>query len=155
MRRVAAAVALLACVHAGLWFLTQDRHAAPDFDGLLASLSYTPFEGVKHPDEGGYQPSLAQVRADMKTVAPYTRPVRTYSSTSGTDLVPQAAAELGLRVTVGAWVDKDVRRNEREVAKVVELARRHHNVNGIVVGNETIFRGETALSADDTRNLTA
>src|SRR5262249_30942187 len=141
MRRVAAVVALLACVHAGLWVLTQDRQAAPNIDGLLASLSYTPFEGVKHPDEGGYQPSLVQVRADLKTVAPYTRAIRTYSSTGGTDLVPQVAAELGLRVTVGAWIDKNVKRNEREIVKVIDLARKHHNVNGIVVGNETVFRG--------------
>jgi exo-beta-1,3-glucanase (GH17 family)/cellulose synthase/poly-beta-1,6-N-acetylglucosamine synthase-like glycosyltransferase len=153
MRRVAAAVALLACVHAGLWVLTQDRQAAPGVDGLLASLSYTPFEGVKHPDEGGYQPSLAQVRADLKTVAPYTRAVRTYSSTNGTDLVPQAAAELGLRVTIGAWLDRDTSRNEREIAKVVELARRHHNINAIVIGNEPIYRGETTLLPEDVRHL--
>jgi exo-beta-1,3-glucanase (GH17 family)/cellulose synthase/poly-beta-1,6-N-acetylglucosamine synthase-like glycosyltransferase len=153
MRRVAAVVALLACVHAGLWVLTQDRQTAPDIDGLLASLSYTPFEGVKHPDEGGYQPSLAQLRADLRTVAPYTRAVRTYSSTGGTDLVPQAAAELGLRVTVGAWLDRDPVRNEREIAKVIELARRHHNINGIVVGNETIYRDEIVVFPNDVRNL--
>src|SRR5713101_7843386 len=119
MRLVAAVVALVACVHVGLWVITQSRETAPNMDGLVASVSYTPFEGVKNPDDDGYQPTAAQIRADLKAVAPYTRAIRTYSSTSGGDLVPQIANESGLRVTVGAWMDKNVKRNDRELAKVV------------------------------------
>jgi cellulose synthase/poly-beta-1,6-N-acetylglucosamine synthase-like glycosyltransferase/exo-beta-1,3-glucanase (GH17 family) len=153
MRLVAAVVALIACVHAGLWAITQSRQTAPDVDGLLASVSYEPYEGAKLPDEDVFQATLAQVRAQLKTITPYARSVRTYSSRLGREFVPQVAAELGLRATIGAWVGNDIRRsegenakrNESELAKVVELARRYHNINGIVVGNETVFRGETIL----------
>ncbi len=60
--------------------------------------------------------------------------------------MPGIASEFGLRVTVGAWIDKNQDRNEREIRSVIDLAKRHSNVNGIIVGNETIFRGEQKVS---------
>src|SRR4029077_15103701 len=88
----------------------------------------------------------AQIRADLKMLAPLTRAIRTYSSTGGVELVPGIASEFALRVTAGAWIDKNQDRNEREIHSVVELAKRHSNINGIIVGNETIFRGEQKVS---------
>ncbi len=145
MRTVAAVVALVACVHAGLWALMRDNVRAPNFDGQLASVSYAPFEGSAHPDAGG-KARTAQIRADLKQLAPLTRAIRTYSATGGVELVPGIASEFGLRVTAGAWIDKNQDRNEREIHSVVELAKRHSNINGIIVGNETIFRGEQKVS---------
>jgi cellulose synthase/poly-beta-1,6-N-acetylglucosamine synthase-like glycosyltransferase len=52
---------------------------------------------------------------------------------------------VGLKVTVGAWIDKNADRNEREMLSAIELAKRNGNVNGIVVGNETIYRGEQKI----------
>ncbi|MFZ0622712.1 MAG: glycosyltransferase [Pseudolabrys sp.] len=145
MRTVAAVVALVACVHAGLWALMRDNVRAPNFDGQLASVSYAPFEGSAHPDSGNTA-RVAQIRADLKTLAPLTRAIRTYSSTGGVELVPGIASEFGLRVTAGAWIDKNQDRNEREIRSVIDLAKRHSNINGVIVGNETIFRGEQKTS---------
>ena len=61
-------------------------------------------------------------------------------------MVPDIAAEDGLRVTVGAWIDKDEARNEREITAAVDLARRHDNVKSIIVGNETVFRGDQSAA---------
>src|SRR5258708_11761204 len=146
MRTVAAVLALIACVHAGLWALLRTKEAAPDSTGARADVSYAPFEDSSHPDTG-QRPTAEQIRADLKAIAPYTRAVRTYSSTGGAELVPPIAAEFGLKVTVGAWVDKDKERNEREIRSALELARHNSNVNAIVVGNETTLRAE--MSVDD------
>ena len=141
MRTVAAVIALVACVHVGLWALTRDNLDAPGYEGLLASVSYAPFQGNANPDAGS-QAQAEQIRADLKLLAPLTRAIRTYSATGGVELVPDIAAEFGLRVTVGAWIDKDKARNEREIRSVIDLWHRHSNVIGIFVGNETIYRGE-------------
>jgi exo-beta-1,3-glucanase (GH17 family)/cellulose synthase/poly-beta-1,6-N-acetylglucosamine synthase-like glycosyltransferase len=141
MRTVAAVVALVACVQAGMWALSRDQVTAPGFDGQLASVSYAPFDGNATTDGGG-KARAEQIRADLKLLAPVTRAIRTYSSTNGVELVPGIAAEYGLRVTVGAWIDKHEDRNEREIRSVIDLAKRHSNVNGIFVGNETIYRDE-------------
>src|SRR5690242_2735694 len=140
MRTVAAVVALVACVHAGLWALMRDDVRAPNFEGQLASVSYAPFKGSEHPDSTTAQ--TAQIRADLKLLAPYTRAIRTYSATGGVELVPGIATEFGLRVTAGAWIDKNKDRNEREIRSVIDLSKRHSNINSIIVGNETIFRDE-------------
>jgi exo-beta-1,3-glucanase (GH17 family)/cellulose synthase/poly-beta-1,6-N-acetylglucosamine synthase-like glycosyltransferase len=144
MRSVAAVVALVACVHAGLWALARGKVEAPPFDGQLASVSYAPFEGSAHPDSGD-PASIARIRSDLRMLAPYTRAIRTYSSTGGVEAVTPIADEAGLRITVGAWIDKNEARNERETRAVLDLARRYHNIDGIVVGNETIYRGEQTV----------
>jgi exo-beta-1,3-glucanase (GH17 family) len=144
MRTVAAVLALVACVHAGLWASLRTKETAPDFTGQLASVSYAPFVNSKHPDYGE-RPTVEQIRADLRAIAPYTRAIRTYSSTGGGELVPPIAAEFGLKVTVGAWIDKNQERNEREIRSALDLARHNSNVNAIVVGNETMLRTETSL----------
>jgi exo-beta-1,3-glucanase (GH17 family)/cellulose synthase/poly-beta-1,6-N-acetylglucosamine synthase-like glycosyltransferase len=146
MRTVAAVLAFVACVHAGLWATLRTKETARDFTGQLASISYAPFVNSSHPDSGE-RPTVEQIRADLKAIAPYTRAIRTYSSTGGGELVAPIAAEFGLKVTVGAWIDKNQDRNEREIRSALDLARRYSNVNAIVVGNETMLRNET--SAED------
>jgi len=144
MRLAAAVVALIACVHAGLWALSNEQSAAPNIPGPLASVSYTPFANAAHPDS--VRATEAQIRADLKAIAPYTRAIRTYSSTGGVELVPAIADEFGLKVTVGAWIDKDEKRNEREIRAAIDLAKKNRNVNAIVVGNETIYRGDQTVA---------
>ncbi len=124
-------------MHAGLWASFELKETAPDFNGQLASVSYAPFVNSTHPDSGE-RPTAEQIRADLKAIAPYTRAIRTYSATGGAELVPPIAAEFGLKVTVGAWIDKNQDRNEREIRSALDLARHNSNVNAIVVGNETI-----------------
>ncbi len=146
MRTVAAVLALVACVHAGLWALLETKETAPDFTGQLASISYSPFADSEHPDSGP-PPTADQIRADLKAIAPYTRAIRTYSATGGAELIPPIAAEFGLQVTVGAWIGKDKARNQREIRSALNLARHNSNVNAIVVGNETTLRAD--MSIDD------
>jgi exo-beta-1,3-glucanase (GH17 family)/cellulose synthase/poly-beta-1,6-N-acetylglucosamine synthase-like glycosyltransferase len=144
MRFVAIVGVVVACIHACAWVLFQTVASAPNFAGQLASVSYTPFDGSAHPDSGTTS-SVQQIRADLKAIAPYARMVRTYSSTGGSELIPEIAREFGLRVSVGAWIDKNTQRNEREIRAVIDLARKHRNIDSIVVGNETIFRGEQTV----------
>jgi exo-beta-1,3-glucanase (GH17 family)/cellulose synthase/poly-beta-1,6-N-acetylglucosamine synthase-like glycosyltransferase len=107
----------------------------------LTSVSYAPFEGTAHPDVDNI-PTAENIRADMKVLARLTRAIRLYSSTGGVELVPPIANEFGLKVMVGAWIDKHVDRNEREMLAAIDLAKHNSNVNGVVVGNETIYRGD-------------
>src|SRR5690349_5997604 len=144
MRTLAAVLALVACVHAGIWALLRPVGTAPDVTQQLASISYSPFADSSHPDRG-VRPTAEQIRSDLRTIAPYTRAIRTYSATGGAELVPPIAAEFGLKVTVGAWIDKDKERNEREIRSALDLARRYNNVNAIVVGNETTLRAEMTV----------
>ena len=101
MRTVVAVIALVACAHAGFWALTRNQVAAPDFDGQLTSMSYSPFANVAHPDKG-VLPREEDIRADLKKIAPYTRSIRTYSSTGGVESVP-GRVRFSLVLLPEAW----------------------------------------------------
>ncbi len=141
MRAVVAVLLFVTAAHAALWGVFQEKQPAPDFRGILPSVSYAPFEGSAHPDVDNI-PQVEKIRADLKKLSTMTRAIRLYSSTGGVELVPPIAAEFGLKVTVGAWIDKDKDRNDREIEAAISLAKRNSNVVGVVVGNETLYRGE-------------
>src|SRR5262249_40705576 len=130
MRTVAAVLALVACVHVGIWALLKPVGTAPAAPRQLASISYSPFADPSHPDRGA-PPTAGQIRADLLAIAPYTRAIRTYSATGGAELVPPIAAEFGLKVTVGAWIDKDKARNEPQIRSPLDLAPHNRNVPSI------------------------
>src|SRR5665213_2859611 len=140
MRAVVAVLLFVSTVHAALWGVFRQEQQAPDFRGILPSLSYTPFE------PGHIVADVAadseKVRADLKKLSTLTRAVRLYGSTEGNELVPPIAAEFGMKVTVGAWISKDAERNEREIEAAISLAKHNSDVIGVVVGNETIYRGD-------------
>jgi cellulose synthase/poly-beta-1,6-N-acetylglucosamine synthase-like glycosyltransferase/exo-beta-1,3-glucanase (GH17 family) len=140
MRAVVAVLLFVTAAHAALWGVLQEKQSAPDVRGILPSVSYAPFEpGHTVADVAA---DSEKVRADLKKLSTLTRAVRLYSSTEGNELVPPIAAEFGMKVTVGAWIDKDANRNDREIESAISLARHNSNVIGVVVGNETIYRGE-------------
>ena len=157
MRTVVAVLALVACVHAGLWVLLRTEQNPPNFPGKLESVSVTYAPSVDSAYPGTAQrPTPERVRADLKAIAPYTKAIRLYSSTGGAELVPPIAAEFGLKVTVGAWLEQDKdgagdwieknrERNEREIRAALELARHNSNINAIVVGNETSIHTDMSL----------
>src|SRR5580692_4648626 len=81
MRSVAAVVALVACLHAGAWAIWQTQAQAPNIEGVLNSVSYTPFHAP--PDDPTNRPTEAQIRADLQAIA----------------------NEFGLKVTLGIALD--------------------------------------------------
>lgn len=144
MRVVLAALAVVAGVHASLWFWSRETAQAPAAPNRFTSLSFAPFAPADDADDG-VQAKAEQIRADLDVIAPVTDSIRTYSSTMGLELVPALAAEKNLQVTLGIWIDKDEARNKREIDSTVDLAARNSNVKGIVVGNETVLRKEKTV----------
>jgi exo-beta-1,3-glucanase (GH17 family) len=114
----AVVVGLVACLHLGFWALKKPDTAAASVDDKLPSVSYNRF-AQKTPD--GLIVPEAQIQTDLAAIAGYAKSVRTYASTQGLERVPAIAAELGLTVTLGIWLDKDKARNEREIATALDL----------------------------------
>src|ERR1700691_4100062 len=136
---LATVLGLVACLHLAFWALKNPATTAASVEDGLASVSYNRFEGS--PSAGHTVPE-ARIRTDLSAIARQARAIRTYASTQGLEQVPKIAAELGLDVTLGAWIGPDNTRNEREIASALDLARHNPNVKRLVVGNETVFRHE-------------
>ena len=137
---VAVVVALATALHASVWLLMHEQVSPPNADGVLASISFSPIN-PKHDGETD-KTSEAQIRSDLAAVAPYTRSVRTYSVSNGLDRVPQLASEVGLRVTLGVWINEWEEQNEREIESAIALAKQYRNIDSVIVGNEAVFRAE-------------
>ncbi|WP_454917140.1 glycosyltransferase [Xanthobacter sediminis] len=136
-----------------MWISLRPEVSAPSITDRFQSLSFAPFSRSMSP-EGEAPTNAAQIRSDIQVVAPYTRGVRTYSSTNGKELIASIAAEQGIKVTAGAWLNRDREKdtgeviekakaaNDREIAGVIEVAKKNRNVQAVVVGNETLLRGD-------------
>jgi exo-beta-1,3-glucanase (GH17 family)/cellulose synthase/poly-beta-1,6-N-acetylglucosamine synthase-like glycosyltransferase len=144
MRLTAVVCALVAAAHAGVWAISERKASAPDVPVRLSSVSYTPFDGSAHPDRGTRTTS-AQIHADLQALTGVARSVRTYSSTNGSEKIAGIAGRLGLQTSVGAWIDKDTKRNEAEMRNAIELAGAYSSVTSVVVGNETIYRADQTV----------
>jgi len=89
--------------------------------------------------EPGALVSEAQIRDRLAILRPYARWVRTFSCTDGHEQTPRIAHELGLKTLVGAWLDDDREKNEREIDGLLAVARAGH-ADLVAVGNEVLLR---------------
>jgi exo-beta-1,3-glucanase (GH17 family) len=114
----------------------------------LYCVSYAPFRGSQTPFDPATRIEANQIEEDFTRLSRLTDCVRTYSSDLGIDQVPEIARRHGLKVMLGLWVHREASQTEREIAVVVALAKRYPDViRSIVVGNESLLRGEIAPDA--------
>jgi exo-beta-1,3-glucanase (GH17 family) len=110
----------------------------------LQCLSYAPF---RKPGETPFDPtrrmSEARIEEDLRILLARSSCVRTYTVQHGLDAVPRVARRLGMTVLLGAWVGRDPRLNDLELATAVGVARNNPDVvRGLIVGNEVMLRRE-------------
>ena len=110
MRAVVAVLLLVAAGHAALWGFFQEKQQAPDFRGILPSISYAPFE----PGHTVADPAAdsEKIRDDLRKFSTITRAVRLYTSTEGSELQPPIAVYMGVKVMVGTWISRGTNRND-------------------------------------------
>ncbi|MFZ5773981.1 MAG: beta (1-6) glucans synthase [Thermodesulfobacteriota bacterium] len=141
---ILAAIVLSVC----FWYLAgQPRPLAePDIPAgrKLQSVSYAPFRGNQSPAEleHGLVITKQQLDEDMAILAQRFECIRTYSVT-GLEELPAAAARHGLKIMLGAWVSRDEKATQKELAKVIEMAKKQPDaIRAVVVGNEALLRKE-------------
>jgi len=97
------------------------------------------------PYEEGQQPgdiiTEEQIRRRMQIIKPYTKWIRSFSCTDGNELIPQIAHEYGIKTMVGAWLGSDDEINKKEIANLIDIAKKGY-VDLAAVGNEVMYRGD-------------
>ena len=137
-------IVAVAALFTGLWALYNRPVSAPDWPEQISGFSFSPFRAGQSPMTGVY-PSDEQMRADLELLSRQTDNIRTYSVDGKLADIPRLAEEFGLRVTLGVWISNDLERNEREIAKAIELANESRSVVRVTVGNESLFREEVEV----------
>ncbi len=134
-------VVAIAALFTGFWALINRPVSAPDWPEQVSGYSFSPFRLGQTPVDNKY-PNDADIRADLELLSEQTSNIRTYSVEGTQADIPRLAEEFGLRVTLGVWISTDWERNEREIAKAIELANSSRSIVRVLVGNEALFRKE-------------
>ncbi|MDO7910803.1 glycosyltransferase [Pseudomonas monteilii] len=134
-------VLLIAALFTGFWALINRPVSAPAWPEQISGFSYSPFRLNESPQRGQY-PSEQELREDLAQLSTLTDSIRLYTVEGSQAQIPRLAEEMGLRVTLGIWISPDLERNEREIARAIELANTSRSVIRVVVGNEALFREE-------------
>ncbi|QJP34590.1 MFS transporter [Nonlabens sp. Ci31] len=85
-----------------------------------------------------------QIDERMAIIAPYTKWIRSFSTTKGNELIPLSARSKGIKTMVGAWISGDKVQNDLEIQNLIEQAKKGM-VDIAVVGNEVLLREELTL----------
>ena len=107
-------------------------------DTGMHGICFSPYEEGQKP---GDHLSEAQIRRRLEIIAPYTKWVRSFSTTEGNELIPKIAKEYGIKTLVGAWLGDDDDINQKEVENLIELCNQGY-VDIAAVGNEVMYRGD-------------
>jgi exo-beta-1,3-glucanase (GH17 family)/cellulose synthase/poly-beta-1,6-N-acetylglucosamine synthase-like glycosyltransferase len=126
------------------WNVCHLPQPAPDAQGPVAGFAYNAFQRWNSPIERKYPPNESIV-SDLELLSGLTRRIRTYSSSEFPDL-PSIAAQYGVKVTAGVWLDGRALEDRREIEAAKEAVRLNPNIERVVAGNETLLTG--ALGVD-------
>lgn len=102
----------------------------------MHGLCFGPYVGDQKP---GSLITEQQIRERIEIIRPYTSWIRVFSCTEGNELIAPLAKEYGLKTLVGAWLGKDLDKNEEEAATVIQLAKDGY-ADLVAVGNEVLYR---------------
>jgi exo-beta-1,3-glucanase (GH17 family)/cellulose synthase/poly-beta-1,6-N-acetylglucosamine synthase-like glycosyltransferase len=141
MSRINLLIAIaVAVVTISLWAYANQPQQHPPWPQKVKGFSFSPFQAnqdaIKH-----ILPTEQDIDADLALLAGKTHAVRTYTTDGTIAEVPRLAKKYNINVTVGAWIDEDLERNEREIDKLIEVTNANRNVVRVIVGNEVVLHG--------------
>jgi exo-beta-1,3-glucanase (GH17 family)/cellulose synthase/poly-beta-1,6-N-acetylglucosamine synthase-like glycosyltransferase len=165
-------LAIVLC-NIGAWWLMNRPRSGVQWHGEIKSISFSPYRKDDSPLENRYPPPES-IDGDLALVAKTANAIRIYNAGDNLSIVPKLAALHDLTVTAGAGITgnlyspslaldkpvaqmdrdeldaynlemKDLVENEEEIRSVITMVRENDNVSRVIVGNESIFRGEVTV----------
>jgi len=132
---------IVASMNIGLWWWGNLPHGPEDWHGKIGGFALSAFQRYQSPLKSDF-PSDEEIDSDLKLVSKYTSRVRTYSMLQNPQ-VPRLAEREGLKVMAGAWIDRRLDNNEKEIDTLIAQARHYPGtVNRVIVGNEVLLRND-------------
>jgi exo-beta-1,3-glucanase (GH17 family)/cellulose synthase/poly-beta-1,6-N-acetylglucosamine synthase-like glycosyltransferase len=120
------------------WSFAGLHFDAPNASGRVKGLTYAPYARHEAPWVR-QEPLESLLHADLKQLVGTTDRIRTYSAAQFPQL-PEIAAQYGMRLTLGAWLNKDFTQNQLEIDAALSQVAKHANIDRFIVGNEVILK---------------
>ncbi len=133
---------IMGCLAVLLWKVVNVPNIEPPWPSKIQGFSFSPFREGQSPSKQIY-PSLEEIDKDLAILAGESHAVRAYTVEKNLAEIPRLAAAHGLNVVLGAWITKDKKANEEQIAKLIKVYRENHrNIIRVLVGNEVMLRAE-------------
>ncbi|MCC6609916.1 MAG: glycosyltransferase [Burkholderiales bacterium] len=132
-----------AAANYAVWAFFNPPIESSDWTGKLKGVAYSGFQRHQDPTKRRF-PSEAEIDRDLALLAGVTGRIRTYTAVENS-AVARLADMHGLRVMAGAWLDRRADNNRNELDALVWSARANRNIDSVIVGNETILRGDLSV----------
>jgi exo-beta-1,3-glucanase (GH17 family)/cellulose synthase/poly-beta-1,6-N-acetylglucosamine synthase-like glycosyltransferase len=137
--------AVFAVMTFGVWWYLNRPETEPPWPAHIQGVAFSPYAEDQNPFGSKDIPSIEQIESDLKLLSNKTYAVRTYSVLGTLGRVPELAAKHNISVALGIQLSKDKAENELEMRTGIALAREHRNVVRVMVGNETLLRGDMTV----------
>ena len=137
---------LFAVVTYFIWAMVNRPTEVVPWPEEISGFAFSPFQKGQNAIYN-VMPSTEEIREDVELLAGKARALRTYSSLRSLAAIPDIARDYDMDVVIGIWLGMDTIINEDEIRAGITLANASTNVTSVMVGNETILRGE--FSATD------
>jgi len=138
---IAIAVAALTLM---FWAGMNRPDTEPAWPKTIQGFSFAPFRADQDPTDQRY-PSIEQIDEDLALLSGRTHAVRTYTVEGSLGEIPDLAKAHKINVTLGSWVSGDAEATQRELKRLIDIANRSTNVVRLMVGNESLLRGEVSI----------
>lgn len=137
--------AVFAVVTFGLWGVLNRPESEPPWPAHIQGVAFSPYAADQNPFGSKDVPPVEQIDSDLRLLENKTYSVRTYSVLGSLGKIPELAAKHHISVALGIQLDKNLDENELEMRTGIALAREHHNVSRVLVGNEVLLRGDMTV----------
>ena len=132
---------LVAAANLTVWAWMGEPVQGTAWTRPMQGIAYNP-SGLRQAPADGPDMVAAEIDRDLDLIDRRFDRVRTYSTNDDLDLVPYLARRHGLDVTLGAWLDGVDSRDAPEIDRLIAATEDNSNVTAVVVGNETLLRGD-------------
>src|SRR5689334_14762688 len=130
---------LVVCVgSAAFWASLDHRLDAPDWEGQFKGVSYSPSHlYTEHEKDTKLTDDM--IRRDLEQLSHVTKRIRTYTVSYHQDRIPAIAKEFGLKVSLGIWLNDNLKHNDEEIARGIQVIKDNPGtIDRVFVGNEAV-----------------
>ena len=130
----------VAALNFAVWRVADRPTRVAAWQGQVAGFAFSAFQRYQSPLTDSY-PSDSELDADLDMLSHYTGRIRTYSSLESAS-IPRLAMRHHLDVLAGAWLDRRLDNNERELDALIAQTRRWPDIKRVMIGNEVLLRND-------------
>lgn len=124
-----------------LAFLIYQQFGLPTPIYKVYGLNFGPYTEEGQDPTYGTVITEEQIRDLIKIIAPYTEWIKTFSCTNGLENIGRIGHEFGLKVAVGAWLDKNLTTNEEQISNLISIGQAGE-ADMLIVGSEVLYRND-------------